>query len=224
MIKLVNVGKKIWDGHYLKTVLEGVTIEIENGSFISIVGESGCGKTTLLSIIGLIDSVSCGQILFDEVNIAEKTEREMADFRGLNIGYLPQNNYLIPFMNVWDNVASVLALYGYTRKEANCITEMVLEKVGIEKNIFYHMPNKLSGGEKQRVAIARMLALKPKYVLADEPTGNLDKNNAVKIFEKFREINADGTTIIVVTHDMELAKKTDKIYKLEQRKLSVFDN
>ena len=168
--------------------------------------------------------MSCGQILFDEVNIAEKTEREMADFRGLNIGYLPQNNYLIPFMNVWDNVASVLALYGYTRKEANCITEMVLEKVGIEKNIFYHMPNKLSGGEKQRVAIARMLALKPKYVLADEPTGNLDKNNAVKIFEKFREINADGTTIIVVTHDMELAKKTDKIYKLEQRKLSVFDN
>lgn len=224
MIKMVNVGKKIWDGHYLKCVLDDICIEIDNGSFVSIVGESGSGKTTLLSIIGLIDSISCGEILFDDVNIAGKTERQVAEFRGLNIGYLPQNNYLLPFMNVWDNVASLLELYGHTRKEANCMTDMVLEKVGIGKDLYYHLPNKISGGEKQRVAIARMLALKPKYILADEPTGNLDKKNAINIFDKFKEINADGTTIVVVTHDMELAKKTDKIYKLEQGKISVFSN
>lgn len=216
MIRLNNVGKKVWDGNQLKSILDDVTLEINDGEFISLIGESASGKTTLLSIIGLIDSASSGEIIYDNENVNKKNEKDLSEFRGKYIGYLPQNNYLLPFLNVWDNVESFLELYGYNKSEAKDKTEHALDKVGIDKSIYTNYPNMISGGEKQRVAIARLLALNPKYILADEPTGNLDYKNASKIFDLFRKVNGTGTTIIVVTHDISLASRSDKVYRIEQ--------
>lgn len=224
MYKLINVGKQFWDGHRLKAVLNGVNLEIDEGDMISVVGSSGSGKSTLLSLLGLIDYHTCGQVLFDGMDTSALKDWQLADIRSKNIGYIPQNNYLIDFLTVFENVISPMLMKGISKYEAVKRTEAALEKVRIDRSLFASYPNTLSGGEKQRVSIARVLAMRPRIILADEPTGNLDDENAEIVFENIKMLNEEGIAIVMVTHNNELAARYPRQITIENKGLVEYKN
>lgn len=184
--------------------LQGVTIDVLAGDYVAIVGPSGCGKSTLLNLIGVIDQPTSGSVTIDGRSVESMSDREATKFRLHNIGFVFQRFYLLPILSAAENVALPMAEAGVPKEERAARARELLQYVGLEKRI-QHRPSEMSGGEQQRVAIARALANRPKLLLADEPTGELDARTGEEIIALFRRLNDDGTTLIVVTHDEDLA-------------------
>jgi putative ABC transport system ATP-binding protein len=185
--------------------LRGVNLDIATNDFVAIVGPSGCGKSTLLNLIGAIDRPTTGSVAISGRNVAGLPDREATRFRLLNIGFVFQRFYLMPTLSALENVELPMAEAGIDRAERTSRARELLSYVGLGPRE-RHRPTELSGGEQQRVAIARALANRPLLLLADEPTGELDAHTGAEIVELFGKLNVDGTTIIVVTHDEELAQ------------------
>jgi putative ABC transport system ATP-binding protein len=184
--------------------LQGVTLDVERGDYVAIVGPSGCGKSTLLNMIGVIDHPTSGAVEIDGRRVDAMSDREATSFRLHNIGFVFQRFYLMPILSALENVALPMAEARVPREERQARAVQLLAYVGLG-NRERHRPSELSGGEQQRVAIARALSNGPVLLLADEPTGELDARTGAEIIALFRRLNADGTTILVVTHDEDLA-------------------
>ena len=184
--------------------LQGVTLDVERGDYVAIVGPSGCGKSTLLNMIGVIDQPTSGTVEIGGQRVDAMTDREATSFRLHNIGFVFQRFYLMPILSALENVALPMAEAKVRRKEREEKAAELLAYVGLA-NREGHRPSQLSGGEQQRVAIARALANGPVLLLADEPTGELDASTGAQIISQFQRLNLDGTTIVVVTHDEDLA-------------------
>jgi putative ABC transport system ATP-binding protein len=213
MITLKNLHKSYFTGANSLHVLKGISMDIEQGEFVSVMGSSGSGKSTLLNIIGILDNYDKGTYELDGKLIQNMSEKNAAKYRNETLGFVFQSFNLISFKNAMENVALPLYYQGVPRKKRNKIALEYLDKMGI-RDWADHMPNELSGGQKQRVAIARALISKPKVILADEPTGMLDTQTSYEVMEILKEINHQGITIIIVTHEHDIAAMTDKIIKL----------
>ena len=207
MIELRGVSKTVTSGSELLTILHPLTLDIPRGQFVAIVGPSGSGKSTLLGLIAGLDAPSSGAVLIDGVDITRLDEDALARLRGEKIGFVFQFFHLIPSLTAYENVAVPMEIAGSA--DVSRRAQRLLEEVGLTDRA-HHYPSQLSGGEQQRVALARALANDPAFVLADEPTGNLDTTNGRHIMELLREIHASRkTTIVLVTHEAELAAMAD---------------
>ena len=195
-------------------VLKGINLEITEGEFVAIMGSSGSGKSTLLNIIGMLDEHDTGIYELDGVRIVKLNETKAANYRNKFLGFIFQSYNLISFKNVLENVALPLYYQKVKRSDRNKIALSYLERVGLEPWAT-HMPNELSGGQKQRVAIARALAAKPKLLLADEPTGALDTKTSQEVMHLIQEINDEGKTIVMVTHEDDIANMCKRIVRLK---------
>ena len=184
--------------------LQGVSLDVERGDYVAIVGPSGCGKSTLLNLIGVIDQPTSGTVTIAGKRVDAMSDREATSFRLHNIGFVFQRFYLMPILSALENVALPMAEAKVPRHERNARAAELLAYVGLSSRE-RHRPSELSGGEQQRVAIARALANHPGLLLADEPTGELDARTGTEIISLFQRLNSDGTTIVVVTHDEDLA-------------------
>ena len=221
VISCENLSKVYQDGNNQVEVLKGVDLALQQGEMLAIVGSSGSGKSTLLHILGTLDTATAGIAKIKNQEVAKLSRTEQAAFRNQNLGFIYQFHHLLLEFSAVENVAMPLLIKGLTAKEAKVQALDMLEKVGLAHRSD-HKPSALSGGERQRVAIARALVTKPALVLADEPTGNLDKQNAIKIYDLINELNQSlNTSFVVVTHDLELADKLGKIAYLDDGKLSV---
>jgi len=213
MITLKNLHKSYYTGTNSLHVLKGISLEINQGEFVSIMGSSGSGKSTLLNILGILDNYDKGSYELDGKLIKDMSEKRAAQYRNETLGFIFQSFNLISFKNAMENVALPLYYQGVPRKKRNKIALEYLERFGL-LDWADHMPNELSGGQKQRVAIARALISKPKVILADEPTGALDTQTSYEVMEILKEIHQQGITIIIVTHEHDIAAMTEKIIKL----------
>ncbi len=218
MIELKSIQKIYGTGSTKFCALNNVSLSVNDGEFVSIVGKSGCGKSTLLNILGCIDNFDSGEYVFDNINVKELKGRKLALFRGRKIGYVFQKFHLIPELNLAENVGVSLGYAGINAKIRNQISMDLLEKVGLQEK-YRRKPSQISGGEQQRVAIARAIAANPKVILANEPTGNLDESNSQEVLRLLLECNKNGTTVIMVTHDMQLAKRADRMILLSDGKI-----
>ncbi|WP_251620300.1 ABC transporter ATP-binding protein [Odoribacter lunatus] len=202
-------------------VLKGITLEVKENEIITIVGASGAGKSTLLHIIGTLDTPDSGEIWFDDINISSLSSNKLATFRNNNIGFVFQFHHLLPEFTALENVCMPAWIKGISKKAAEKKAIELLELMGLKERIF-HKPNELSGGEQQRVSVARALINQPKVILADEPSGNLDtqtKNDLHQLFFTLREELKQ--TFIIVTHDNELAEMADRKIKLKDGKIDI---
>ncbi len=195
-------------------VLKGINLKVEKGEMVAIMGSSGSGKSTLLNIIGILDELDKGQYFLDGIEIKDLTEKKSANYRNKFLGFVFQSFNLINFKNSLENVALPLYYQGLNRKDRLNKAMFHLEKVGLE-NWALHMPNELSGGQKQRVAIARALAAEPKLLLADEPTGALDSNTSKEIMKFLQQLNDEGKTILIVTHEQDISLMCKRIVRLK---------
>jgi len=221
VIECENLSKSYQDGENQVEVLKGVNLKLTQGEMLAIVGSSGSGKSTLLHILGTLDSQTDGIAKIKGQRIAELSRKEQAKFRNENLGFIYQFHHLLMEFNAVENVAMPLLIKGHSAKNANTQALAMLDKVGLSHRSL-HKPSALSGGERQRVAIARALVTNPALVLADEPTGNLDKQNAIKIYDLIKELNSTlNTSFVVVTHDLELADKLGKIAYLDEGKIAI---
>lgn len=200
--------------------LQGVSLEVMRGDYVAIVGPSGCGKSTLLNLIGVIDQPTSGTVTIDGKRVDDMSDREATQFRLRNIGFVFQRFYLMPILTALENVALPMAEAGVPKDERVQRAAGLLSYVWLG-NRQRHRPSEMSGGEQQRVAIARALANQPKLLLADEPTGELDAKTGTEIIALFQRLNNDGTTIVVVTHDEELASAAKR--KIHMRDGRVVD-
>lgn len=212
MIELKNVTKQVKSGNEYLTILNKITLQIPDGEFITITGASGSGKTTLLSLIAGLDLPTEGQIKIDGQEITEMNEDELAELRAKKIGIVFQSFHLIPSLTAFENVLIPMEINGV--KNAKERAKQLLEDVGLTSRA-HHFPSELSGGEQQRVCIARAFANQPKILLADEPTGNLDSRNGRHVFELMMQLHKENkTTLVLVTHDQELANRASRLIKL----------
>ena len=209
MIKLTGINK-IYRTNEIETLaLENVNLDVAKGEFVSIMGPSGCGKSTLLNIMGLLDAPSSGKIEINGTSVESMKDKELAAFRNKTLGFVFQSFHLINSLNVIDNVELPLLYRKMAAKERTRLAKEVLDRVGLSHRM-RHMPTQLSGGQCQRVAIARAIVGNPEIILADEPTGNLDAHNAWEIMKLLEEINQRGTTVLVVTHNLDIVKAMRK--------------
>lgn len=201
------------DGQELH-ILRGINITIQQGEMISVMGASGVGKSTLLNILGTLDRPTTGEVIFNGMNICEKSDMELASFRNSKIGFIFQFHHLLPEFTAFENVMMPAIIHKKDRRKAMQTAEELLAKVGLHDRI-HHRPGELSGGEQQRVAIARALINTPEIILADEPTGNLDTHTGEDVFDLLRKINQESnTTFVLVTHNEKLANQTNRILKM----------
>lgn len=214
MICLRDVAKKYLLGELSLEVLKGINLDVNKGDFVAIMGPSGSGKSTLLNIIGCLDRQTTGAYLFEGIDISSKTDDELAEIRNKKIGFVFQTFNLLPKFSAFMNVELPLLYANLTSVERKDRVSKMMKKVGIEHRL-RHAPNELSGGEQQRVAIARALVMDPSVILADEPTGNLDSRSGAEIVGIFKELNNDGVTIIMVTHEMGVAREANKILTIK---------
>jgi len=214
MIKIENLHKSYPMGKESLHVLKGLNLHIKEGEFVSIMGSSGSGKSTLLNIVGLLDIHDEGNYYLNGQAIENLDEKKAAVLRNKFLGFVFQSFNLIAYKTALENVALPLYYKGMARKERQEVAMEYLDKVGL-KDWANHLPNELSGGQKQRVAIARALVAKPKVVLADEPTGALDSTTSNSVMELLKEINREGMTVFVITHEEEIAEETDRIVRLK---------
>ncbi len=214
MIYLENIHKSYQMGNNSLHVLKGIDLEIRSGELVSIMGSSGSGKSTLLNILGILDNYDQGNYLLDGKPMKKLTETKAALLRNEYIGFVFQSFNLISFKNAMENVALPLYYKKVSRKKRNKIALEYLEKVGL-RDWAEHMPNELSGGQKQRVAIARSLIANPKVILADEPTGALDSSTSYEVMNILKSINKEGITVIIVTHEDDISRMTQRAIKLK---------
>ena len=215
MLEMKNI-KKIYRTEAVEThALEDFSMHVREGEFVSVTGPSGSGKTTFLNVAGLLDTFDSGTYLLAGKDVSRLSDREMSQMRNQNIGFIFQSFNLIPDLNVFDNVDVPLRYRGLAAAERKERIERALQQVGLSARL-RHLPSQLSGGPQQRVAIARVLAATPKIILADEPTGNLDSMMTHEIMDLLERINAEGTTIVMVTHSQECAERA-------HRQMHVFD-
>lgn len=210
----VNNLEKIYRTEEVETVaLNNISFDIKEGEFVAIMGPSGCGKSTLLNIIGLLDDLDAGSFIFNGTEVAKFKERQRAEMRKRNIGFVFQSFNLIDELTVFENVELPLIYTGVPAAERKKIVDEVLDKIQIahRRN---HYPQQLSGGQQQRVAVARAVVNKPKLILADEPTGNLDSRNGNEVMQLLTDLNEQGTTIIMVTHSEHDARYTHRIINM----------
>ena len=214
MVDLRNIHKYYYNGSNPLHVLKGIDLKIEEGELLSIMGSSGSGKSTLLNILGILDNYDKGEYKLSDVTIKDLTEKKAAYYRNQLIGFVFQSFNLISFKTALENVALPLYYQKVNRKKRNILAMEYLEKLGMADRS-HHLPNELSGGQKQRVAIARALISNPKIVLADEPTGALDSTTSEEVMQIFKDINKQGKTVIIVTHEQDIAAQTNRIINLK---------
>ena len=217
MIRMSNLSKIYRTQHVETHALSEFSVTVEDGEFVSVMGPSGSGKSTFLSVAGLLDTFDKGDYVLDGADVSQLSDREMSRIRNEKIGFIFQSFNLIPDLNVFDNVDVPLRYRGMPGKQRREAIEQSLDIVGLSSRI-KHFPAQLSGGQQQRVAVARALVGTPKLILADEPTGNLDSAMANEIMDLLEKINEMGTTVVIVTHDSELAARAARqIYVLDGR-------
>lgn len=213
MIDLNNVRKSYSMGENTVNALNGVSLHIASGEFVSVQGSSGSGKSTLLNILGILDSSDSGSYTLADTPIANLSEREAAQYRNRFIGFVFQSFNLIHHKSAMENVALPLYYQGVSRRKRNSIALEYLDQVGLRERS-EHRPAELSGGQSQRVAIARALITQPSLLLADEPTGALDSQTSEQIMQLFKDVNNDGMTVVIVTHEEEIAAQTRRLIHL----------
>ena len=222
ILKLTDICKDYIQGKEPVRVLKNVNLTVEKGDYIAIMGPSGSGKTTLMNLIGCLDVPTSGQYELDGKNLKDLSDDDLADIRNKHIGFVFQSFYLLPKMDALDNVALPLLYAGVPQKERRRRAEEALKAVGLAERIHF-LPNQLSGGQCQRVAIARAMVSDPDILLADEPTGALDTKAGNQIMEIFRELSRKGMTILMITHEPDIAACADKTYYILDGELSESD-
>jgi putative ABC transport system ATP-binding protein len=213
MIHLEDINKTYRGGTQLH-VLRGISLDISEGEFVSIMGASGSGKSTLLNIMGILDDYDSGIYTIDGIDTRNLGENRAADMRNRMIGFVFQSFNLIPFKNAMENVALPLMYQGVSRKRRNSLAMEYLDRLGLADHA-RHLPSELSGGQKQRVAIARAMITQPRIILADEPTGALDSKTSLEVMQLLKQLNSEGMTIVVVTHESGVANVTNRIVHLK---------
>ena len=219
MIEMQHLDKSYWADKTEVPVLHDICLSVEEGEYVSIMGPSGSGKSTLMNIIGCLDVPSAGSYLLGGESVGEKNDKELSKLRNSTIGFVFQNFNLLPRETALENVALPLLYGGVGRRERTERARQALEDVGLGDRLTF-FPTQLSGGQKQRVAIARAMVGKPKLLLADEPTGALDTASGKQIMELFRELNKQGVTIVMITHEPEIAAYADRTLYIRDGQLS----
>ena len=218
MIDLKNINKSFYLGGETIKALDNISFKVEKGEFVSIIGPSGSGKSTLMNILGLLDVPDSGDYDLDGVNVTKAKENELAKIRNNKIGFIFQNFNLLGKMTAVENIQIPMIYQGKTNEESKKKAYELLEKVGL-KGRENHLPSQLSGGQQQRVAIARALSCNPEIILADEPTGALDSKTSIDIMKELTKLNDKGQTIILITHDINVAKIAKRMVKIADGRL-----
>ena len=224
MIQLKNLSREFQVGNQVVHALDNIDLEIAEKDYVSIMGVSGCGKTTLLNILGLLDTPSSGDYILSGINTSQMNDDEMAKIRSTKIGFIFQSFHLIPRLTAAENIEIPMILAGISKQVRSEKVNKALSRVNLTDRSD-HRPEQLSGGQRQRVAIARSMVMEPKVLLADEPTGNLDLENANRLIGLFQKINTDfKQTLVITTHNSEVASIGNKRYYLEKGTLSELDS
>lgn len=218
IIEIINIEKYYQLGDTLIKALNGVNIEICKNEYVALMGPSGSGKSTIMNILGCLDVPTSGTYILNGINVSDLVDNELAEIRNKEIGFIFQTFNLLPRLSSWENVAMPLIYAGVGKKTRKEKAEKMLNSVGLGSRSD-HKPNELSGGQRQRVAIARALINNPSIILADEPTGNLDSKTSDEIIAIFKEIHQQGNTIIIVTHEEEVARHAHRIIRMRDGKV-----
>ena len=218
MIKMTNINKGYMLGEEKIPILKDINFSVKKGEYVAILGPSGSGKTTLMNIIGCMDVMDSGEYYLDGMAIHATEEDALTDVRNNSIGFIFQNYQLIPTYNIMQNIVMPLLMRGKTYKEAEAECMDIVRLLGLEERL-NHRPSELSGGQKQRVSIARALVGKPAILLADEPTGALDQSSGKDVLKLFQELNEMGNTIVMITHDLNVAQSAKRIVKIVDGRL-----
>jgi putative ABC transport system ATP-binding protein len=213
LIKITNIKRDFPLGNEIVYVLKGIDLDIKKGEYVALMGPSGSGKSTLMNILGCLDTPTSGTYILNGKHVSEMQDDELAGIRNKEIGFVFQTFNLMPRTTALDNVALPMVYAGFSKSERIERATEVLKQVGLDDRMD-HKPNQLSGGQRQRVAVARALVNKPSIILADEPTGNLDSKTSVEIMNLFNEIHANGNTVILVTHEEDIAAYAHRIIRL----------
>ena len=213
LIRVDDLRKIYNPGENEVRALDGVSLTIERGEFVAIVGHSGSGKSTLMNMLGCLDTPTSGHYYLEGLDVSTLSDNQLSDIRNKKIGFIFQGFNLIPALNAWENVELPLIYRKVGKQKRRRIAVQALKKVGLGARLD-HRPNELSGGQQQRVAVARAIAAQPPIILADEPTGNLDSRSTVEIMDILKELHRSGRTVIVITHDDDIARQVNRVIRI----------